>query len=238
MECGRRRSPLATMPCATTTSCWPASATLACGTRAPPAPSSLPPSSSQQPSPPLAISAVSAEASPVIAAPPQPSPILHDYFSAPGMPPPFDPRTAAVQQCLAYDEHVRRAAWQVAAGSAGLSNALRSLVSLVEREESTRAQVRPMAPGVGRRAGACAPERRGTQRRRVRRDRFACLQTAGKLAWCQPARAVFYELRHELPPSEALTAPKSRRWARAKIREPRPPPRGYRSRASPCSGSF
>ena len=71
------------------------------------------------------------------AAPPQCT-VLPDYFSPPHLPAPFDPRDSGVQQCLAYDEQVRRSMWQVAATPSSVLPV--QLRSLVEREESTRAQ--------------------------------------------------------------------------------------------------
>lgn len=51
---------------------------------------------------------------------------------------PFDPHDPVVQQCLAFDEQVRRAMWQVAATPTSVLPM--QLRALVEREESTRAQ--------------------------------------------------------------------------------------------------
>ena len=67
-----------------------------------------------------------------------PAPVLPDYFSPPHLPEPFDPRDPTVQQCLAFDEQVRRSMWQVAATPSSVLPV--QLRSLVEREESTRAQ--------------------------------------------------------------------------------------------------
>ena len=70
---------------------------------------------------------------------PAPSPLVPPSQLPPSRPPPcFSTKDPAVQLCLAYDEQVRRAMWAVAATPPSILPP--QLRSLVEREETTRAQ--------------------------------------------------------------------------------------------------